>query len=147
MKLPKITMTIKRSNVAIDELYTITSSDSANRVFKKIFDSDTICWTEESIILCLNRKNVVIGYYKLSSGGMSGTVVDSKVIFTIALKSGASAIILAHNHPSGNLKPSEADKNLTKKIVEGGKILDILLLDHLIITDNSYYSLADNGDM
>ena len=147
MKLPKITMTIKRSNVAIDELYTITSSDSANRVFKKIFDSDTICWTEESIILSLNRKNVVIGYYKLSSGGMSGTVVDSKVIFTIALKSGASAIILAHNHPSGNLKPSEADKNLTKKIVEGGKILDIQLLDHLIITDNSYYSLADNGDM
>ena len=147
MKLPKITMTIKRSNVAIDELYTITSSDSANRVFKKIFDSDTICWTEESIILCLNRKNVVIGYYKLSSGGMSGTVVDSKVIFTIALKSGTSAIILAHNHPSGNLKPSEADKNLTKKIVEGGKILDIQLLDHLIITDNSYYSLADNGDM
>jgi len=147
MNLPKITIKISRSKVPEDEVYTINSSRDANKVFKAIFDADTILWTEESVILCLNRKNDVIGYHKLSSGGMTGTVVDSRVIFTIALKTGATSIILAHNHPSGNLKPSEADKRLTTKIKEAGRLLDIDLLDHLIITDESYYSLADNDDM
>jgi DNA repair protein RadC len=88
---------------------------------------------------------VVIGYYKLASGGTTSCVVDAKMIYTIALNSTASSIILAHNHPSGSLKPSEPDKALTNKLIEAGKLLDIALLDHLIITNDSHFSMADEG--
>ena len=91
------------------------------------------------------RNNVVIGYYKLGSGGTTSCVVDAKMIYTIALNSTASSIILAHNHPSGSLKPSEPDKALTNKLIEAGKLLDIALLDHLIITNDSHFSMADEG--
>ncbi|MFT5383884.1 MAG: DNA repair protein RadC [Saprospiraceae bacterium] len=83
---------------------------------------------------------------KISSGGMAGTVVDAKIIFRKALENGpASGIILAHNHPSGNLKPSQADIDITKKLKKAGETLDINVLDHLIIAGQSYYSFADDG--
>lgn len=101
---------------------------------------------EEFWIILLNRANKVIGKEQISAGGVSGTVVDAKIIFRKALEvAPASSIILCHNHPSGNRNPSQADIDLTKKLKKAGETLDILVLDHLIIAENSYYSFADEG--
>ena len=100
---------------------------------------------EEFKIMLLNRYNKVIGIFTASSGGIAGTVADPKLIFACALKGAASGIILAHNHPSGSLQASQADIDLTKKLRDGGKLLDIQILDHIIITSESYYSFADEG--
>lgn len=103
---------------------------------------------EEFYMLLLDRSNRVMGRYLVSMGGMAGTVVDAKIIFACALKGRASSIILAHNHPSGNLKPSQADKALTTKLIRGGELLDIAVLDHLILSpDGGYMSFADEGLM
>lgn len=100
---------------------------------------------EEFWILLLNRANEVIRPMQISSGGISGTVADPRLIFKHALDQLASAIILIHNHPSGNLTASQADKELTRKLKEAGRLLDIPVLDHLIFTDRSYLSFADEG--
>ena len=102
---------------------------------------------EEFWILCLNRANRVLQREQISTGGTAGTVVDAKVIFRRALHQRASSIILAHNHPSGNLHPSQADLDLSHKLVAAGKHLDIPVLDHLIIAEGGYYSFADEGKM
>jgi DNA repair protein RadC len=96
-------------------------------------------------IILLNRSNQILGFSQISMGGISGTVTDVRIIFQTAIKSNACALILAHNHPSGNLTPSEADLAITKKIKEAGKILDISVLDHLILTETSYLSMADDN--
>jgi len=100
---------------------------------------------EEFWILLLNQNSKVLGKELISKGGLAGTYADPKVIFNIALRYQAASIIMAHNHPSGNLKPSQADIDLTKKMVNAGKMLDIKILDHLIVTDKGYYSMADEG--
>lgn len=100
---------------------------------------------EEFWMLLLNRANHVKAKHLVSKGGQSGTVADPKIIFKTALEHQAAYIILAHNHPSGNLKPSAEDIKLTKKLVEAGKLLDLLVVDHLILTDHSYYSFCDEG--
>ena len=100
---------------------------------------------EEFWVMLLNRANKVIETKLVGRGGVSSTVVDSKVIFSFALESLASGIILAHNHPSGNLKPSNSDIRLTKKIVDAGKIMEVPILDHIIVGDNDYFSFADEG--
>jgi len=97
--------------------------------------------------MLLNRAGRVLGIIEVSSGGLSGTVADPKVVFSAALKGNASSIILAHNHPSGNLRPSQADLDLTKKIQRGGQLLDITVSDHLIITSEGFYSFTDEGLM
>lgn len=102
---------------------------------------------EEFYAVLLNRANEIIRCKQISIGGLSGTVADGKVIFKAALDFGAHALILVHNHPSGQLKPSDADRNLTKKMVEFGKYIDLPVLDHLIFTDNGYFSFADNGNI
>lgn len=117
-------------------------------VYNLIYPSwDDIDFTESFKVIFLNRANRVLGISNLSNGGTAGTVVDAKLIFQAALKSNASSIIVAHNHPSGNLKPSDADRNLTNKIKEVGKLLDLQLLDHLIISRFGYLSFADEGFM
>ena len=100
---------------------------------------------EEFWILFLNRSNRVINRMKLSQGGISGTVTDVRMVMKKAIECLASGIIVCHNHPSGNLNPSESDSTITHKIKEAGNLLDIQLLDHLIISDKDYYSFADNG--
>jgi DNA repair protein RadC len=100
---------------------------------------------EEFWILFLNRSNKVISRMKLSQGGISGTVTDVRIVMKRAIEYLASGIIVCHNHPSGNLNPSESDTRITSKIKEAGNIMDIQLLDHLIISDKEYYSFADNG--
>lgn len=100
---------------------------------------------EEFWILCLNRANQLIRVENISSGGLSGTVADPKVIFKKALENNSSGIILVHNHPSGNLKPSQADMKITQQLKEAGVVLEIPILDHLIFTDKDYFSFADEG--
>lgn len=102
---------------------------------------------EEFWLICLNRNNRFIAKHKISSGGITGTIADTKMIFNVALKELACGIILCHNHPSGNLQPSEQDKQLTKKIVEAAKLLEIDVLDHIIIAHQQYYSFTDMGIM
>ena len=100
---------------------------------------------EFMLILLLNRANNTMGWSLISVGGITGTVVDPKIVFQFAITGNASGIILCHNHPSGNLIPSRADDQITDKMVKAGKLLDINVLDHIIITDEDYYSYADEG--
>jgi DNA repair protein RadC len=141
-KFPKIKVKV---SVTKGDKVTITSPEKMVEVMRSIFDADTILWTEEVIMVCLNRANDVVGYYRVSSGGFSGTVLDPRVVMTIALNNASSSIILAHNHPSGNLKPSEGDKAITEKIKSACAFFDMKLLDHLIITDESYFSFNEGG--
>lgn len=122
----------------------IQSSDDAYQYMKPTFSD---LQHEEFHVLLLNRKNGIISMQCISQGGIAGTVVDGKMIFKKALDFKASSMILAHNHPSGNLKPSEQDLQLTKKLISFGKFIDLPILDHLIITDNAYFSFADNGNL
>lgn len=100
---------------------------------------------EEFFYILVNRSNKVIKIEQLSKGGISGTVTDVRILFKNAVLASASGVVVAHNHPSGNLNPSESDKKITTKIKEAGYLLDIQLLDHSIINDSDYYSFADNG--
>lgn len=124
---------------------TITSSKDAYEIFQTVFDPETIDYHETFFVILLSRSNHVLGYRQISQGGLSQTVVDPKTVFAPALVCAASAIILAHNHPSGNLKPSQVDINLTDKIKSGAQLLDLQILDHIIITSTSYFSFADEG--
>ncbi|HEY0057115.1 MAG TPA: JAB domain-containing protein [Pedobacter sp.] len=123
----------------------ITKSSDAFEVLKKHWNLETIDFLEHFKVMLLNRANKVLGIIEISTGGMAGTIADPKVIFIAAIKSAASGIVLAHNHPSGNRQPSQADINLTKKLRSGGELLDIAVLDHLIISSEGYYSFADEG--
>jgi DNA repair protein RadC len=123
----------------------VTNSQILYSLVLKQWNLDIIEYQEEVKIVLLNRAQIVLGIYELSKGGVSGTVVDIKIILGIALKCNASSIVLAHNHPSGNLQPSEPDKSITQKLKEASKMLDLNLLDHLIITKEGYYSFSDNG--
>lgn len=100
---------------------------------------------EEFYVVFLSRKNAVIGLEQISKGGLSGTIADGKIIFKRAIETNASSIILAHNHPSGNLNPSEQDKLLTKNLCQFGKFIDLPVLDHLIFTDNGYFSFSEKS--
>jgi DNA repair protein RadC len=123
----------------------ITTSINAYELFKENWNMDTIQLFEEFKILLLNRNNTVLGIYSLSKGGIAGTVVDIKLILAISLKCAASSIILGHNHPSGNLRPSKQDIALTKQVNEACILVDLKLLDHLIISSYGYYSFVDEG--
>lgn len=125
----------------------INSSKDSYELLKSCWLMNTIELQEEFKILLLNRNHQVLGIYPLSKGGVSGVVVDAKLIFSVALKCNASSIIIAHNHPSGNLKPSEADLRLTKKLKEAGNYLDVKVLDHIILSKEGYYSFVDESQM
>lgn len=123
---------------------TINSSKDAFHALKGFFSENTIALQEQFCVAFLNKANKIIGISVISIGGITGTVADPRIILAIALKSLATGIILCHNHPSGNLKPSEADIQLTKKINSACNFLDINLLDHIIISpNNDYYSFKD----
>jgi DNA repair protein RadC len=125
----------------------IKSVDDAYNVLLVSWDLDTIELQEEFKILLLNRANEALGIYPLSKGGITGTVVDQRLIFAVALKCNATGIILCHNHPSGKLLPSEADITLTKSIGKCADLLEINLLDHLILTKNGFYSFSNEGKL
>lgn len=123
----------------------VRSSVDALKLFRESWDKETIELYEECKLMLLNRANKVLGIAQISRGGISGTVTDVRIILQYALKANASAIVLCHNHPSGNLQPSDADLKITSKLKEAAVIHDINMLDHLIITECGYYSMADMG--
>lgn len=128
----------------INEVMTKPKISCSNDVYQ-LFQYLSSSPYEEFWIILLNKANRIINRIKISEGGVSGTVVDPKKIFHVALETLASGLILVHNHPSGNLEPSEADKQITQKIADGGKLLEINVLDHVIIANDQYSSFADNG--
>jgi DNA repair protein RadC len=123
----------------------ISESKDVYEVLKKYWDEDRIEFVEQFKILLLNRANRVIGMFEVSTGTTTSALADPRLIFVAALKANACGIILAHNHPSGNLSPSQADMNLTKELIQAGKLLHIAILDHVIVTSESYFSFADEG--
>lgn len=132
----------RRDQEATEEKVIIKKSQDAFVIFKPKMED---LYHEEFHVAFLNQRNQVLGCERLFTGGMSSTLVDPRMLFRMALEYKATGLVVAHNHPSGNLKPSEADRVLTRKLVESGKMLDIGVLDHIIIGDNAYYSFADDG--
>lgn len=135
---------LRRKEASSDSKSTIQSSKDA---YEHISPQLRGLPHEEFWMLLLNRANQVISKQIVSKGGQSETTADPKIIFRIALEQHASSLIFAHNHPSGSLKPSQADISLTKKLIEAGRLLDISVLDHLIIAENDFFSLADHALM
>jgi len=142
MNISEITISYS-PKVKSSERRSISCSRDAVEILKRIFPS--LEHREYFYLICLNRSNKLLGYQQISAGGISGTIADIRLIFQTALKANSCAIIVAHCHPSGNTAPSEADKKLTQKIKDAGKLLDIALLDHVILTDESYLSFADDN--
>lgn len=136
---------IYRSKVKSSERPQIKSSKDAADLLQQIWNENKIDFIEQFKVLLLNKANKVLGLFEASIGGLTGTVADPRLIFVAALKANACGIIICHNHPSGNLKPSKADEDLTLKIKCAGKFLDITVFDHIIITSEGYYSFADEG--
>ena len=123
----------------------VTCSDDVETFLRQIWDMDTLEYCESFCVMTLNRANAITSYKIVSTGGSSSVIVDIKIILQYAILAHASGIIVAHNHPSGNLKPSVADRNLTKKLKNAANTMDIPLLDHIILTKNEYLSFADDG--
>ena len=123
----------------------ISSSADAVDVFRAHFDADQMDYRESFFALYLDQANKVLGIKKISECGISSTLVDVRIIMQAALLCNASGIIVSHNHPSGNLKPSSADIKMTAKIKDAAKTLDISLLDHVVLTSDSHFSFADDG--
>lgn len=142
--ISEISLTYKRKVKASDRPKVSCSKD-AERLFRENWNDLTINLFEEFKILLLDRNNCCMGIVPISQGGVSGTLVDAKLVFASALKARACGLILGHNHPSGNLNPSQSDISLTKRLVQGANYLDLKILDHLILTDTAYTSFADDN--
>ena len=138
---------IYRNKIPANDRPKVTSSQEAFKLFISSWDMNRIELVEQFKILLLNRGNRVMGISEISTGGISGVDVDPKIVFGTAVKAGACGMILAHNHPSGNLEPSQPDKNLTAKFKSAGRFLDIEVMDHLIVGPRNYYSFMDEGLM
>lgn len=145
-KLAEIEVKYSTSVKPAERLKVVTSCDAAE-AFRELW-SQSMEYKESFYAMYLNRNNKILGIHKVAEGGLCGTVVDVRCVFQVGLKANACSVIVAHNHPSGNEIPSEADKSITQKIKEAGKFLDIPLLDHLImLPGNGYMSFADEGLM
>ena len=135
----------KKVTCKLSERPLMKSSGDANEICQHYWNKDKMELLEEFKVLFLNRANRVLQIFPVSSGGITGTVADPRVILAGAIRVAACSMVLVHNHPSGNLLPSKADEELTQKIKEAAKYFDIKVLDHLIITSEGYYSFADEG--
>ncbi len=129
------------------ETIKINSSKDSSRLLRTTWNTETIEYYEELKVIYLDTSNQVLGILPMSKGGLNATIADVRMIYQGALKANAQGIIVSHNHPSGRLEPSETDKQLTKKLKAAGDLLDIKLLDHIIITKESYMSFLDNNLM
>ena len=127
-----------------DKLPQVTTPEEAYTYLMEIWDRDTISYKEEFLVLLLNINKVCLGWSRISSGGSSATIVDPAMIAQLALLTHADSVILAHNHPSGKLKPSRADIHLTNRIAGSLKLLGITVNDHIILTANSFYSFNEH---
>ena len=136
---------VYKTKVKASERPRIRETRDAAKLLMSLWNDGKIDFVEQFKILLLNRANRVLGVVDISTGGVTGTIADPKLIFSAALKANACGIILSHNHPSGNIDPSQGDKQLTSKIREAGKYLDIKVLDHIIVTSEDFYSFAEEG--
>ena len=136
---------IYKSKVKASDRPIVKSSSDSETIFRRHWDLNKIELQEQFCVLYLNRANRVLGIYKLSTGGITGTIADPRLILATALKLAACGLILAHSHPSGNLKPSNADIQLTSKISCAASYHDITVLDHIILSSDGYLSFADEG--
>jgi len=136
---------VYKTKVKASERPLIKTSKDCYDTLLKVWDENKIEFQEEFKVLLLNRANRVTGVYEASAGGLTGTVADPRLILAAAIKSLSVIIVLAHNHPSGNLKPSRADEELTLKIKEAAKYFDIRIMDHIIVSEDGYYSFSDEG--
>ncbi|MDG1729908.1 MAG: JAB domain-containing protein [Algibacter sp.] len=135
-----------REKLSTSNGLSIKSSEDAAKLIFDGWNQDTIGFQESFKVLLLNNANKIKGIYQVSTGSITGTLVDMRILFAVIIKTLSVGIILCHNHPSGKLKPSEVDKQLTSKIQQAAKLFDVNVLDHLIIIpDGNYYSFADNG--
>ncbi len=141
-KCDKVSL-IKERNETLQRA-TITSSDDIAKHVKKLWGDDLLI-QESFFLIALDQSNTISGWAKLGMGSITGCMVDLRILTKIALESLAVRVLLAHNHPSGNLKPSQADISLTEKIKKGLGVFDIGVLDHVITTEHSHFSFADNG--
>lgn len=134
---------IYKSKIKASQRPHIKTSKDAAELLKQSWDENKIDFIEQFKVMFLNRGNKVLGIFEALSGGVTGTVVDPKIVFVAALKVNACNIIISHYHPSGNLKPSIQDEQLMQKIKQAGQFLDIKLFDHIIVTSEGYYSFAN----
>ena len=137
----------RKVNVKVSQRPLITKADDCYKIFLHYWDEGKIELLEEFKVLFLNRSNRVLQIFSVSSGGITGTVADPRLILAAALKVAACYLVLGHNHPSGSLKPSRADEELTQKIKYAAQFHDIKVLDHIIVSTEGYYSFADEGLM
>ena len=142
MELTEILISYKNKN---QDAVKVSSSVDVYNFILNHWDDDTLDIQENVKMLLLNSSNTILGVYDVSKGGINSTVIDLRLVLSVALKCLASSIILVHNHPSGNINPSEQDSEFTKKIKSACKFLEIQLFDHIIITRHDYFSFADNG--
>ena len=140
----EVELTYKSTSKTRSEIY---SSEDAYKVLLPTYKEGTISYKEYFKVLFLNQSNQVLGYTLISEGGITDTTVDVRVILQAALLTNSVAIILAHNHPSGNTKPSRQDMEITKQVKEAARLMRIIVTDHLILTDTGYYSFADEGQL
>jgi DNA repair protein RadC len=138
----------RRRRVDRDQLtlpWMLSSSYTAEKYLRSVWNPDTLELVEEFLVICLNGRHEVLGWVKVASGGFNSAPVDPRVVFSIALKTAASAILLAHNHPSTCLEPSAEDKEVTARLKDAGALLGIRVLDHVILTADGAFSFADAG--
>lgn len=146
MNIAEVKVSYKNTVKAKDRVQVKTSIDAYNAL-REMYDADEIDYIESSYILLLNHANHVIGKRLLSTGGRSACIIDTAVVAQISLSKNAHAIILSHNHPSGNLSASQQDIDITRKVKKALDLFDIKVLDHIIVTSDGYMSMADEGLM
>ena len=138
----EVELTYKSTSRSRSKIY---SSEDAYKILLPTYKEGTICYKEYFKVLLLSQSNQVLGYTLISEGGITETCADVRVILQAALLTNSVALVLAHNHPSGNLKPIRQDMEITKQVKEAAKLMRISVIDHLILTDAGYYSFADEG--
>ena len=140
----EVELTYKSTSKTRSKIY---SSEDAYKYLLPTYKENTICYKEYFKVLFLNQSNQVLGYTLISEGGITDTTVDVRVILQAALLTNSVALVLAHNHPSGNPRPSGQDMDITKQVKDAARLMRITVTDHLILTDTGYYSFADEGQL
>ena len=146
MIIPKVEVSFHPKRNPIKRVF-LTSSSEVNEFCRSIWDQHTISLYEEFYVIFLDRRNGVIGWRKIGQGNCAGVIVNVQLIFAIATQCNTTGLILCHNHPSNHLSPSQQDRNITNKIRDGCQLFDMKLLDHLIISEQGYYSFLDEGEI
>lgn len=134
-----------RSRTKVRERRQLRNPGDVEAYLRAVWNGATLELVEEFLVVCLNGHHEALGWVKVASGGFNAAPVDPRLVFAVALQTASSAVVVAHNHPSGNAEPSAQDKEVTRRLKEGGKVLGVSVLDHLILTREAAFSFADHG--